>query len=158
LNWLPSVSTTFGNLAASTSSAVTQLGAPRLAWSAITSVAQAASALAQQRVQLVTQLAAALGAAGPPQDGSTLANFLLGITDLRVSAWPEARGATPGFGSYAYRMAELDDALAGVLRAPTGVAANVPAAMLPVRLETRMAAGAHGGTEIRVRIFPDDVH
>jgi hypothetical protein len=33
-----------------------------------------------------------------------------------------------------------------------------PLALLPVRLETRFTTGPDGGTELRVRIYPDKIH
>ena len=37
-------------------------------------------------------------------------------------------------------------------------ASTLPLALFPVRLETRFFTGAGGGTELRVRIYPDKVH
>ncbi|MFN0086633.1 MAG: hypothetical protein ACKVX9_14685 [Blastocatellia bacterium] len=33
-----------------------------------------------------------------------------------------------------------------------------PVALLPVRLETRYFPGSDGGTELRIRVYPDDIH
>ncbi|QSA98822.1 hypothetical protein [Methylococcus sp. EFPC2] len=43
--------------------------------------------------------------------------------------------------------------------ATAGQVATVhPLLLLPVRLETRFAAAPQGGTELRVRVYPDDIH
>lgn len=51
--------------------------------------------------------------------------------------------------------AELAQAVAALAGDPCDLEPDVPLALLPVRLETRYS---EDGTEIRVRIFPDDIH
>jgi hypothetical protein len=126
-----------------------------LAWANIGAAAAAAVTTAQARLALAQGIAAA--AAAPPADAATLAARLADLTSLRVSICPDPITPADRAG-YNQRMAELDQALTGLLAAPTGAAASNPVAMLPVRLETRTFPAVAGGTEFRIRVYVDSIH
>ena len=125
-----------------------------LTWTSLEATAGNAVTTAQGWLAVAQRIAAAL--AGPVNPAS-LAARLADLTALRVSICPDP--ITPADrASYNQRMAELDQALTGLLAAPTGAATSSPVAMLPVRLETRTFPAAGGGTEFRIRVYPDSIH
>ena len=126
-----------------------------LAWTNVEATGTAAITTAQGSLTLAQGIAAAV--TSPPADPATLAARLADLTTLRVSICPDA--ITPADRSlYNQRMAEIDQAIAGLLAASTGAVATSPVAMLPVRLETRAFPAAGGGTEFRVRVYTDSIH
>jgi hypothetical protein len=125
-----------------------------LTWTNVQATATTAVTTAQGWLALAQRVAAAV--ATPPTDPASLAARLGDLASLRVSICPDP--ITPADRAiYHRRMAELDQALAGLLAAPTG-AASTPVAMLPVRLETRTFPAAAGGTEFRIRVYVDSIH
>lgn len=124
-----------------------------LTWATVETTAATAVTTAQGWLTLAQRIAGALAG---PVDPAGLTARLSDLTALRVSICPDP--ITPADRAiYNRRMAELDVALAGLLAAPTGAAAT-PVVMLPVRLETRLFPAPAGGTEIRIRVYPDSLH
>ena len=126
-----------------------------LAWANVQAAAATAVTTAQGWLALAQGIAAAVAA--PPTDPAALTARLADLTSLRVSICPDP--ITPADRTlYHQRMAELDQALTGLLAASTGAATTCPVAMLPVRIETRTRQPATGGTEFRIRVYVDDIH
>jgi hypothetical protein len=126
-----------------------------LTWANVEAAGTAAVTTAQGWLALAQRIAGAV--ATPPADPASLAARLADLTSLRVSICPDP--ITPADRAlYTQRMAELDQALTGLLAAPTGAATTHPVAMLPVRLETRTRPAAAGGTEFRIRVYVDAIH
>jgi hypothetical protein len=126
-----------------------------LAWANVEAAATAAVTTWQGRLALAQGIAAAVTT--PPTDPASLAARLADLTSLRVSICPDP--ITPADRTlYTQRMAELDQALTGLLATPTGAATTQPVAMLPVRIETRTRQPAAGGTEFRIRVYVDSIH
>jgi len=157
ISWLNTLSSTLNTLTTSANAAVATLSRTGDDWAGVVATAQASASLAQSRSQSAQQLAAALSPGGLPSDATALWTLLAELSDLRVSAWPNPVTAATS-ATYTYRMLELDPALLGLMNASTGAATTVPLALLPVRLETRLLPRAQGGTELRVRVFVDDIH
>ena len=125
-----------------------------LAWANVEAAAATAVTAAQGWLALAQRIAAAVAA--PPTDPAALTARLADLTSLRVSICPDP--ITPADRTlYDQRMPELDQALTGLLAAPTGAATTCPVAMLPVRIETRTGQPATGGTEFRIRVYVDDI-
>jgi hypothetical protein len=125
-----------------------------LSWTTAAATAATAVTSAQAELALAQRIAAALAG---PVDPAGLAARLADLTALRVSICPDP--ITPADRAvYNQRMAELDQALSGLLAAPTGATTASPVALLPVRLETRTFPAAGGGTEFRIRVYVDSIH
>jgi hypothetical protein len=106
----------------------------------------------------------------PSHDPAILQARLEDVTRLRASAWPIPLDDWyyTSFGAshldefrddYLRRTAELVEKTQALLEIETPVEATVPAALLPVRLETRLFPGlTKGSCEVRIRVFVDDIH
>jgi hypothetical protein len=126
-----------------------------LTWANVQATAATAVTTAQGWLGLAQGIAAAVAA--PPADPASLAARLADLTSLRVSICPDP--ITPADRTlYQQRMTELDQALTGLLAAPTGAATTHPVAMMPVRIETRTGRPVTGGTEFRIRVYVDSIH
>lgn len=122
-------------------------------WSTVTSAADTLVTNAQSANDLVQQLADA--AEAPPTDPTELTSLLASLATYRIGIAPVP---VLDRASYVTRTTELTGALVAILGASTGVTADAPLALLPVRLETRLGDGSDGGTELKVRIYPDVMH
>jgi hypothetical protein len=150
--WLQACQQQLSGARSQISAAAAQLSA--LSWGDVESAASGAVATAQGLLGAALRVAAALTG---PVDPAGLPDRLADLTALRVSACPDP--IAPGDSAiYRQRMTELDQALTGLLAAPAGAAADIPLALLPVRLETRTFPTSGGGTEFRIRIYVDSIH
>jgi hypothetical protein len=126
-------------------------------WANLQAAAANAVTAAQNLLGAAQRVAAAVTGTTATADPATLAALLGDLTTLRLAACPDP--ITPADRAlYSTRMTELDQALAGLLGTPTGVPATVPLVMPPVRLEVRTRPGANGGTDFRIRVYPDSFH
>ena len=125
-----------------------------LPWTNLEAAGTDAIAAAQNLLATAQRVAAALTGTVDP---ATLADRLADLTALRLAACPDP--ITPADRAlYSHRMTELDQALSELLGASTAVPATVPLALPPVRLEVRTLTVAGGGTEFRIRVYPDSFH
>ena len=128
-------------------------------WANLQADAAAAMTAAQNLVDAAQRVAAAVTgtSAAVTADPATLTARLGDLTALRLAACPDP--ITPADRTlYGTRMAELDAALDGLLGGSTGVHATVPLVMPPVSLQVRTRPGANGGTDFRIRVYPDSFH
>jgi hypothetical protein len=123
----------------------------------LANLASIAQANAQAFSSRANRVAAACTSGGTPATAMALAGVLTDLSALRTNAWSTPVLTAQDQTFYRARMQELTQALGTLLTSPTGVAAG-PTALLPVRLETRLFPGAVSGTELRVRVFVDDIH
>jgi hypothetical protein len=163
--WLRSCAAHLTSIAAQITAATTQLGSTQ-PWAAVEATATTAITSVQAFLATAQQVAAALAG---PVDPASLAALLADLTTLRVNACPDPIEPADR-AIYDQRMAELVQALTGLLAAPTGAVAPTtppatspappvaPIALLPVRLETRVFPVETGGTEFRIRVYVDSVH
>ena len=163
--WLQSSAARLTSLATQISATTTQLTGAQ-SWTAVESAAATAITAEQSLLAAAQRVAAALAG---PVDPASLAARLADLTTLRVNACPDAIEPADR-AIYDQRMAELIQALTGLLAAPTGAVAPTtapatspappvaPVALLPVRLETRVYPVAAGGSEFRIRVYVDSVH
>ncbi len=122
-------------------------------WSVVTGAADTLVTNAQNANELLQQLADA--AEAPPADPTELTSLLASLAAYRIGIAPDP---VLDRSSYLTRTTELTAVLEALLGASTGVAADAPLALLPVRLETRLGDGTEGGTELKVRMYPDIIH
>jgi hypothetical protein len=102
------------------------------------------------------RVAAALAPGAPAVSTAGLEACLADLQALALTAYTGELSSRP---RYDERMADLRAAYELLLAAtPPGVGTSEPLVMLPVRLETRLAATAAGATEVRIRVHPDTVH
>jgi hypothetical protein len=125
-----------------------------LPWAAVQAAADGAVTSAQDLLATAQRVAAALTGTVDP---ASLADRLTDLTTLRLAACPDAITPTDR-ALYTQRMTELNQALTGLLAASTGVPATVPLVLPPVRLEVRSRRLTGGGTEFRIRVYPDSFH
>jgi hypothetical protein len=126
-------------------------------WTNVQAAATTAVTAAQDLVGTAQRVAAAVTGTTTTADPATLAARLGDLTALRLAACPDP--ITPADRAlYSTRMTELGQALTGLLGAPTGVPATVPLAMPPVSIQVRTRPGANGGTDFRIRVYPDSFH
>ncbi|HEV2375602.1 MAG TPA: hypothetical protein VGS19_25995 [Streptosporangiaceae bacterium] len=163
--WLQTCSQQLSGPATQITAATTPLGST-LSWANLGTTA--ANVLASEQALLAAAQRVAAALTGPVAPAS-LAGLLADLTALRLSACPDPIQPADR-AVYGQRMAELVQALPGLLAAPTGAAAPTvppatgpappvaPVVMLPVRLETRAFPVASGGTEFRIRVYVDSVH
>ena len=128
-------------------------------WTGLQAAAGGAVTAAQGLVDTAQRVAAAVTGSSMTvtTDPAALAGRLSDLTTLRLAACPDP--VTPADRAlYGTRMAELDAALGGLLGGSTGVHATVPLVLPPVSLQVRTRPGAHGGTDFRIRVYPDTFH
>jgi hypothetical protein len=128
-------------------------------WTGLQAAAAGAVTAAQGLVDAAQRVAAAVtgATATAATDPATLAARLSDLTALRIEGCPDPVTAAD-HALYGTRMAELDAALSGLLGGSTGVPASVPLVMPPVSIQVRTRAGANGGTDFRIRVYPDSFH
>lgn len=156
--WLQSCSQRLAGLASGISATAGQLGGT-LSWATLEGTAASAVTAAQASLAAAQRVAGALAG---PVDPASLAGLLADLSTLRLNACPDP--IVPADRAlYGQRMAELVQALTGLLAgtagatALSGAATADPIAMLPVRLETRAFPTATGGTEFRIRVYVDNI-
>lgn len=153
IGWLAACGQQLTSAEAAITAAAGSIGTT-LPWASQQAAADAAVTSAQDLLATARRVAAALAGAVDP---ATLADRLTDLTALRLAACPDA--ITPADRTlYTQRMTELNQALTGLLAASTGVPTTVPLVLPPVRLEVRSRTITGGGTEFRIRIYPDSFH
>ena len=126
-------------------------------WAGLQAAAAAAVTAAQDLLGAAQRVSAAVAGTTATADPAALAARLSDLTALRLAVCPDP--ITPADRAmYFDRMNELDLALTGLLGAPAGVPATVPLVMPPVSIQVRTRPGAHGGTDFRIRVYPDSFH
>lgn len=112
-------------------------------------------AAATAQLAMVEDILTVLAAGGPEAALSRIRTLLAGWSAaLRVAAG----GAPYEIFARAARLRELEDAdLSAQVVGSLGAAPAIPAVLLPVRLETRFQLNGRGGSDLLVRIYPDDV-
>ncbi len=156
--WLAQCAQLLSTAQGTITTAVSNIGTT-MPWTSMQAAAAGAVTAAQDLVDTAQRVAAAVtgSSATVTTDPATLAARLRDLTTLRLAACPDP--ITPADrGLYGTRMAELDAALAGLLGGSAGVPATVPLVMPPVSIQVRTRPGTNGGTDFRIRVYPDTFH